>query len=297
MTNTPLDFITAHLDVRLDLLFVLPGEGLPAEIPDHDVAFFAVSEAGPELLARLSALFAAWPRPALNDPARVMRLARDEMARGMSGMAGVCVPELVRLSRAELERSIETWPHWPAVIRPVGSHAGRDLCKIDAPSELAPYLAATPGEAFFLARFVDYRSADGLFRKSRLVFIGNRPMLCHQAVSEHWMVHYLNAGMSEHADRREDEAHAMAAFDHGFAMRHAQALASVARWIGLDYAQIDCAETRDGRLLIFEADVAAIVHLMDPPALFPYKQPQMRRVFAAFEALLRERVSRARQPA
>ena len=48
------------------------------------------------------------------------------------------------------------------------------------------------------------------------------------------------------------------------------------------------AETRDGRLLVFEADTAAIIHLMDPPDLFPYKPPQMRKVFAAFEAMLRQ---------
>jgi hypothetical protein len=29
-----------------------------------------------------------------------------------------------------------------------------------------------------------------------------------------------------------------------------------------------------------------IVHAMDPPTLFPYKAPQMRKVFAAFEAML-----------
>ena len=29
---------------------------------------------------------------------------------------------------------------------------------------------------------------------------------------------------------------------------------------------------------------------MDPPDLFPYKQPQMRKVFAAFEGMLRQRV-------
>ena len=45
MLNTPLDFITNHLDVRLDLLFVVPDTPLPATIPDHDVAFFAVGEA------------------------------------------------------------------------------------------------------------------------------------------------------------------------------------------------------------------------------------------------------------
>jgi hypothetical protein len=59
--------------------------------------------------------------------------------------------------------------------------------------------------------------------------------------------------------------------------------------LGFDYYSIDCAETPDGDLLLFEADAAAIVHLMDPPGLFPYKQPQMHKVFAAFEALLRRR--------
>jgi hypothetical protein len=32
-----------------------------------------------------------------------------------------------------------------------------------------------------------------------------------------------------------------------------------------------------------------IVHDMDPPDLFPYKKPQMRKVFDAFEAMLRRR--------
>jgi hypothetical protein len=31
---------------------------------------------------------------------------------------------------------------------------------------------------------------------------------------------------------------------------------------------------------------------MDPPDLFPYKQPQMHKVFAAFEAMLRRRAGR-----
>ncbi|MEJ1978546.1 MAG: hypothetical protein WDN49_22960 [Acetobacteraceae bacterium] len=42
--------------------------------------------------------------------------------------------------------------------------------------------------------------------------------------------------------------------------------------IGLDYFSIDCSEDRDGRLLVFEADVAAIIHSMDPPDLYPYRR-------------------------
>lgn len=285
MVNTPLDFITRHLDVQLDLLFVVPGHSLPEAVPEHDVAFFAASESVPDALDRLAPLFRAWPRPALNDPANAARLTRDGVARAMSGLPGCAAPEIVKLARAEAAG----WRAFPVLLRPVGSHAGQDLAKLDGPEALANYLATVTGEDFFACPFIDYRSADGLFRKYRIVFIGGAPHLCHMAVSAHWMVHYLNAGMAGSAAKRAMEAAAMAEFDSGFARRHAPALAAAARWLGLDYSQIDCAELPDGRLLVFEADVAAIVHQMDPPDLYPYKPPQMQKAMAAFGALLRER--------
>ncbi|MFN3398189.1 MAG: hypothetical protein ACK4ZS_06605 [Sulfurimicrobium sp.] len=55
---------------------------------------------------------------------------------------------------------------------------------------------------------------------------------------------------------------------------------------GLDYLGIDCGESPDGKLLVFEADSNMIVHAMDPVDLFPYKQAQMQKVFAAFRAML-----------
>ena len=109
------------------------------------------------------------------------------------------------------------------------------------------------------------------------------------AISPRWMVHYLNADMLENAGNRAEEAHFMATFDDDFARRHRVALEQIHQRIGLDYFAIDCAETKDGRLLLFEADVAMIVHAMDPPELFAYKQPQMRKVFDAFQAMLHRR--------
>ena len=34
-----------------------------------------------------------------------------------------------------------------------------------------------------------------------------------------------------------------------------------------------------------------IVHLMDSPAIYPYKVPQMRKVFAAFGAMLKDQAA------
>ena len=71
----------------------------------------------------------------------------------------------------------------------------------------------------------------------------------------------------------------------------------IAARIGLDYFTIDCAETKDGSLLIFEADNTAVVHNMDPPDVFPYKSPQMHKIFGAFAAMLERRAAQGRERA
>ena len=84
----------------------------------------------------------------------------------------------------------------------------------------------------------------------------------------------------------------MADFDDDFARRHEDALRAICERVGLDYFGIDCGETPDGKLLLFEVDVAMIIHSMDPPDLFPYKPPQMRKVRDAFRAMLRRKCGR-----
>ena len=302
MMNTPLDFITSHLDVRLDLMFVLPDRPLPDRMPEHDVAFFAVSESDTATLRRLAPLFPLWPRPVLNNPARTARLTRDGVAAALRHRPGLAAPRIAAVSRSALlahlasgESISQILPGcgYPVLLRPAGSHAGIGLVKLDGPEAMAAHLEACPTTEFFLANFIDYRGPDGLFRKYRIAFVGGVPFVCHMAASEDWMVHYLNAGTAESAAKRAMEDEAFAEFDTGFARRHRAALAAADAWAGLDYHQMDCAETRDGRLLVFEADTAAIVHMMDPPDLYPYKAPQMRRVIAAFGTMLETRAAGA----
>jgi hypothetical protein len=117
------------------------------------------------------------------------------------------------------------------------------------------------------------------------------------AIAERWDIWYLNAQMSHSAAKRLEEETFMRTFDLGFGRRHQAALAGMAERIVLDYFTVDCAETRDGALLIFEADNTAVVHNMDPPDIFPYKPPQMRRIFDAFAAMLQRRVALGRERA
>jgi hypothetical protein len=303
-TNTPLEFLLESSDIALYTLYVVPGLPLPQELPEHDVAFVAVgeSDANAPVLAEIARLTARWPRPVLNSPGRIPLLARERLFRLLDGAPGLVMPMTERVARRGMQvlaagraALTEILPDgaFPIIARPVGSHAGHGLRKLGDAAALAAYLAERPEAEFYLSRFIDYRDADGLFRKYRIVFIEGRPYACHMAVTDQWMIYYLNANMKESDAKRAEEARFMRDFDADFARRHGAALAALAERVGLDYFGIDCAETRGGKLLLFEADIAMIVHAMDSPDIFPYKRPQMRKVFDAFCAMLRRRSGQA----
>jgi len=288
MANTPLEFLLEGSNVRLDMLYLVPGAPVPEAIPDHDLAFVAVDESDENqvLLRALEPVVRGWPRPVLNAPERIAHLSREGTWELLSSAPGIAIPRTLRLDRQSLARLSGDTVEFPIIARPIGSHAGQGLTKIDMPAGIAAYLQQQPEVEFYVARFIDYRSADGMFHKYRIALIEGRPFACHMGVSEHWMIHYLNAGMRESGPKRAEEARFMAEFDQDFAKRHARAFDALAKRVGLEYFGIDCGETPEGELLIFEADVAMIVHAMDPPDLFPYKQRQMRKVFEAFHAML-----------
>ena len=298
MANTPVDFLLEGAEATLLLLFVDAQTEALHDIPDHDVAFIAIGESAENrpVLENLRHLLAGWKGPILNNaPERIMALTRDAVAATFADEPTVLAPPTLRAGRETLHRLAagesegaanlpgETFP---LIVRPIGSHAGQGVEKIDGPDALSAYLAARPEQEFYIAGFIDYRSPDGLFRKQRIAFIDGKAYASHLAISEHWMVHYLSASMTEKPERRAAEAAWMESFHTDFAVRHAAAFEAISRRIGLDYFGIDCAQMQDGRLLLFEADTAMIVHAMDPEDLFPYKKPAMRELFGAFQAAL-----------
>ena len=289
MANTPVEFLLQTSSIAATVQYVTPDLPLPEEVPDHDALFVAIaqSDANAALLRDVARMLDGWPRPVINRPERIAHLSRDGACALLDGVPGMLVPRTVRTGRAAMMQLTDV--AFPMIVRPVDSHAGTDLHKVGDAAALGAYLAAHPASAFYLAPFVDYSGPDGQFRKYRIVLIDGNPFICHLAISSHWMVHYLNAGMDDSAAKRAEEAAGMARFDEGFARRHAAALAEIDARIGLPYLGIDCAETRDGRLLIFEVDNAMVVHAMDDPGRYPYKGPVMDRVFGAFEAMLGSR--------
>ena len=304
MSNTPIEFLVEQSDVAMDLLYLTADSDFPEEVPEHDVLLVAVAEsdANQPLLARLAAFLLEWPRPVVNLPQHIAHTSRDGLCARLQDVPGVAMPRTARLDRAQLQAlasgeltvgSLLPGDDFPLIVRPLGSHAGHDLERMASAADLRVYLQKVDAGRFYIARFVDYRNIDGQFRKYRIALIDGQPYICHFAVSSHWMIHYLNAGMDESTVKREEEARIMAHFDDEFARRHAQAFAAIDARMGMPYLGIDCAETRDGELLVFEADNAMIVHAMDAEEMYPYKRPAMRKVFAAFRAMLARAASGA----
>ncbi|MBC7404853.1 MAG: RimK family alpha-L-glutamate ligase [Cytophaga sp.] len=297
MANTPLEFLVENSDIDLHLLYVGAGVPAVAVIPEHDVLFIAVGEADDkhDLLRDLQEIVQTWPKPVINAPERIIHLGRDSAYQLLQSENGVEMPTSARIDRHTLERlgrgeleisQLLNGDDFPIIVRPLGSHAGQGLQKIMAVNEMTDYLENNPSAEFYIARFIDYRSQDGQFRKYRIILIDGKPFISHMGISDHWMIHYLNAGMADNVDKRNEEKRFMERFDADFVPRHATAFNAISNKLGLDYVGIDCGETQDGKLLIFEVDSDMIVHAMDPTDLFPYKQIPMQKLFAAFRDLL-----------
>ena len=173
---------------------------------------------------------------------------------------------------------------------PFGSHAGEGLKKLDDRAGDTRLSRRTfTGRLFHLA--ICRLSQRGRSVSKISHRFDRRAALC----LPHGDIEPLDDPLSQ---RRYDRQSARIAprrrrscadFDQAFGARHQAALREIARRSGLDYLIMDCGETRQGELLIFEVGNAMIVHAMDPEDVFPYKATQMKKLFAAFQTMLRSR--------
>jgi glutathione synthase/RimK-type ligase-like ATP-grasp enzyme len=303
-TNIPLDLLFDRRHYTLHDLYIVDGHAPPAAdaLPPYDLVFNAISESARALPALDAAerFIAGQAKPALNAPALVRRLSRDNAPLLFADIPGCRFPQTVKLTRAALlaaPPAAVLRGHGlalPVVIRPLDSHAGVDFERIETEDALVAYLARVERPEFFVQPFVDYANPDGFYRKYRVIFVDGEPYPCHEAISRRWMIHYLNADMAEFEWMRAEEARYLADLSSVFSGRAAAALRAIAQRCGLDYCGMDCSLDRDGNVLVFEIDAAMLVHLWDPIEVYPYKHEFVPRIFRAVERLVDRRIAGAR---
>ena len=308
MSNTPLEFITEAIGITLDMLYVSPEHPVPSTLPEHDIAMVAVSELDRNfhILKLLESAMADWPKPIINSPNNIVEMARDRSSLMLQNYAGINIPITSRITRTELENIINGSHHlndyladssFPFIIRPVDSHAGHGLEKIENIAEIKEYLLNQYNENYFISPFINYKNTDEQYRKYRIVLIQGKPFLVHMAISDQWMVHYANANMADDANKRAEEQSVMETFDDDFSQRHALAFKKIYERFGLDYIGMDCGETPEGDLLIFELGNSLNVHTLDSVDIFPYKKIQTDKIFNGFSSYLNKILSSTSQTA
>jgi len=243
-----------------------------------------------ELLSLAADLVGRLDRPIVNDPRKIERTTRDAVARLLEGIPGCRIPKVLRqkagadLAVATLQAAL---PSSSGILaRPVGTHGGDDLEKIESPVELGAFLAQHADTDRYFIEYVDYRSADGYFRKYRFIFVDGQILPYHLAIADGWKVHHDSTDMAEHPwMQREEEAFLndpATVFNSG----HYRALREIRQRIGLEFFGIDCGLDRAGNLVVFEVNASMLVHEQNED--FPYKAPFVLRIKLAFDEMLRK---------
>lgn len=263
-----------------------------AQLPPYDIVFNAMGD--PDLtggvIARVERFLEVCRRPLLNHPARVAATARDKLPQLLAGIEGIVVPPVWRFA-GELDTAALA-AELPLLLRPVHTQGGIGLRLARNVEELAQYRAAQPGPVY-VARFVDFRSADGWYRKYRMFFIDRKPYPYHLAISPQWMVHYYSAGMEDQPWKLAEERAYLEAPEAALGAAAMTALRAIGERLDLDYAGIDFSLLEDGRLLVFEANSTMLVHPERDDGPLRHKNVHVNRILQAFEAHLAATLSRA----
>lgn len=278
-----------------------------ASPPAHDVVFNAIGD--PDVIApddaRLTGLLDHTHRTVLNPPARVARTRRDRLPGLLDGMDGVLVPAARRIEgnaaspttqafepRSEsITDSLERdGPPYPVILRPLASHGGEGVVLAhDRADTQQPALARA--DSVYATAFHDYRSADGYFRKYRMIFVDREPYPYHLAISDHWLVHYFSADMVDNPWKLEEERRFLADPEAVLGTRAYEAIRKIAYRIDLDYAGIDFSLMPDGDVIVFEANATMLVHPEPANSPLAHKNVQVQTIVDAFARMVHKAVS------
>lgn len=281
--NVPIDFLLPRNRYTRIKWFV---DYAPTEsLPDFDIVFNALgdSDVAAPALATAAQFLDACNKPVLNHPAQILGTTRDQIWRLLGPIERLVAPKTVRWEAGAPPPGPIAFP---VLTRPIGSHGGQGVVRIMTPDELGR-LEPAPR---YVTPYYDYRSADGLFRKYRVIFVDRVPYPYHLAISQNWLVHYFSADMASDETKRAEEQLFLEKPAECVGTAAWQTVAAIGRHLDLDYAGADFALLTDGRVLLFEANATMLAHLADDKVLFAYKHTTLPALFDAFYRMLDQRV-------
>ena len=248
------------------------------------------AERNPLVLGNIGRLVRGVRAKVINPPSAILPTTRDVVARRLTGIQGLIVPKVVRLRAGKVANAIRTLTKadltLPIILRRAGTHKGEIVGLMHSVDETEASLVE--GTEYFATEFVDFQSADGLYRKYRMWFIGPHYIFRHMFVSDEWNVHAKDRRrlMASRPDLRAEEESMFAKVEGAFPTSVISVFEKVRERMKLDFFGMDFGILPDGQVLLFEANASMNFFPFIPDPEFAYvlkcREPAQR----AFRELL-----------
>jgi len=286
---------SARLNLGKDLrplLMRLKQSGGGGNLSAYGCVLNLISDAdhSPAALEALHLLLRGYGGRVINRPEAVLRTSRDEVAKTLSGIPGLMVPRVLRISGGDPNAALAAVAGaglvYPLIVRRPATHRGRTMVLVEDEDRFRSAIAGA-GD-YFAIEFVDYRSPDGLYRKYRVWSFGGRQVFRHLAITEHWIVHVTpgNELMIDRPDLIEEEVRLMERPEGAFSDQVLEIVAAIGERLGLDYFGVDFGFCADGRMVLFEANATMTFFPMVPHPRFQFRQALLPPAEQAFMAML-----------
>ena len=277
----PLFFIDGSLPLagyvegaRSQIFICGGGETKRAKIVRPDVVINGICDpdSHTKSLKDAEAVIASLNVPVVNHPELIERTARDKVAKLLQGIDGVVVPKVRRIRpksiREAKEVAEESGFGYPLLFRPAGGQGGGGLIRIEEAAEFEKLERfALDGRDYYLIEFIDFASADGLYRKYRFFVIDRKVYPGHLIVSDEWQIHVDD---SQKRFQREEKT-----FLSDWKRETIPLFEEIARRLELDFFGVDCAFDRKGRMLLFE--VNSCMDIFSGEKASSYYHPKYRK--------------------
>ena len=131
--------------------------------------------------------------PVINHPENVRKTTKDSLWNLFGDRSDIIVPKTIRTSPrrlSEIDQIIESGEmNFPFLFEATNRNEDRSFLFVSSPEQMGE-LERFPfdGQDFYMTRHIDYRSADGLYRKYRFYVIGGKVYPGHLIVANHWLI-------------------------------------------------------------------------------------------------------------
>jgi hypothetical protein len=271
-----------------------------AQLPAFDLVFNAIGD--PDIAAplggRLARFEAQCSRPLLNPNSAITRTSRHRLPALLDGLDDVQTAPCVRYERPGEAEDLKALASLladhavtlPLLARPVAAHGGDGLILCDTIETLESRLSTQEG-AQYLTAFRDCQSADGFYRKYRVIYVDRRPLPYHLVISPHWIAHYFSADMESHAWKLDEERRFLQDPRAALGERAMNAIEAIGQRLDLDYGGIDFTLLPDGQVFVFEANATMLAHYERGSGVLAHKNQHVQHIVDVFEHMLAHRTA------